>query len=503
MALAHLTSPPASRAAHFLRCVEETFHAALLVGAIATPLNSWWAAEELVAGLNDCGARVLFVDPERAELLAPHRGRITDVAHMITAGGVGDLSLEVLIGVTEDWAGLAFEGLADVSIRADDDAAIFYTSGTSGRARGVVMTHRNIISAIWNTAACKARSLMRAGIVPPQPSPDDPQPVSLVSTPFFHATATVTGLIPAHLTGARLVLQRKFDAGEALELIRREGVTQLGGVPTIVQRLIAHPDCRPDDLAKVDFVGYGGAPSGPDLVEDIARTFPRAMPAYGWGMTETCATTTLNVGADYMARPGSAGAAAPPVRLRIVDDAGEPVADGLVGELEAFGPNNARGYWNAPKETAQTFREGWVRSGDLAVRDAEGFITLVDRKKDMIIRGGENVFSIEVETALTSHVDVLEAGVVGLPHPTLGESVAAVVQLRPGVVPDLALEEALRFHLAARIAAFKLPARITFTSAPLPRNANGKMLKSELKAMFEESDNDHAETGQTAQFRRA
>lgn len=477
------------------------FHAAMLVGAVATPLNAWWTGEELAQGLADCGARLAIVDPERAALIRATRAETPALEHILTARATSattsEAQLEDLIGGARDWAYLSDAAPPAIPLDADDPAAIMYTSGTSGRARGVVATHRNIISAIWNTAACKARSFLREGRRPPEPSIEDPPQVSLMSTPLFHATACFTGLIPAQLSGAKLVFQRKFDAGAALKLIQDEGVTQLGGVPTIVEMLIDHPDRPKTDLSSVKMVGYGGAPSSPDLAARIKDVFPFAAPANGWGMTETCATITLNYGEDYALRPDSAGAPAPAARIRVVDEAGAPLGVGEVGELEASGPNTARRYWNDPEAAAQTFADGWVRTGDLATIDEEGFLRIVDRKKDMIIRGGENIYSIEVETALATHPDVAEAGVVGLPHPSLGEIIAAVVHLRPDATPGPALDDALRLHVAARLAAFKVPARFNFTRAPLPRNANGKILKADLKAMFEDGGDDQRrqETG--------
>ena len=212
-------------------------------------------------------------------------------------------------------------------------------------------------------------------------------------------------------------------------------------------------------------------------------------------MTETCATCTLNLGEDYVLRPGSAGAPAPSVQLRIVDGDGQVLPPEQVGELEASGPNVARDYWKDETATSETFHDGWVRTGDLAYIDEDGFLFLVDRKKDIIIRGGENIYSAELEDALYAHPDVMDASVVGLPHATLGEVVGAVVQLRPGAQAGVAMDDDLRRHVGSKLAAFKVPAKIKFLTEPLPRNANGKILKSQLREMFEETPSDGQETG--------
>ena len=476
------------------------FHAALIIGAVVTPMNAWWSEEELTAGLTDSGAKVVIVDPERHLMLTAVRQNCTQLQHVIVArsedGTANDPRMESIIGPANAWKDLADSAMPDVALSPDAPAAIMYTSGTSaGASKGVVATHRNAISAIWNTAACKARSYLRKGQRPPEPSPEDPPQISLMSTPLFHATACFTGLVPAHLTGARLIFQRKFDAGEALRIIQREGVTQLGGVPAIVWQLIEHPDRPAYDLSGVQLVGYGGAPSSPELVKRIADVFPNAAPGNGWGMTETCATCTLNLGEDYVLRPGSAGAPAPSVQLRIVDGDGQVLPPEQVGELEASGPNVARDYWKDETATSETFHDGWVRTGDLAYIDEDGFLFLVDRKKDIIIRGGENIYSAELEDALYAHPDVMDASVVGLPHTTLGEVVGAVVQLRPGAQAGVAMDDDLRRHVGSKLAAFKVPAKIKFLTEPLPRNANGKILKSQLREMFEETPSDGQETG--------
>ncbi|MEQ9315032.1 MAG: AMP-binding protein, partial [Henriciella sp.] len=234
-------------------------------------------------------------------------------------------------------------------------------------------------------------------------------------------------------------------------------------------------------LSSIQVVSYGGAPSAPELVSTIKKRFPEAAPGNGWGMTETCATATLNIGEDYVNRPNSAGAPPKAVELKIVGPDGKTLPAGEVGELWCKSPSNCKAYWNRPEATAETFRDGWVVTGDLARLDDEGFLYLVDRAKDMLIRGGENIYCIEVESALYDHPAVMDASVVGIPHKVLGEEVGAVVQLKPG---KSVTQDELRAHVASQLAAFKVPVEIQFQTDPLPRNANGKILKPELRERF-------------------
>lgn len=458
------------------------FFAIVATGAICVPLNAWWSPQELAYGVNDSGARVLIVDRQRHDRLAGEYGAMPGLEQVIVARARVPLSgierrLEDVIGDCAAYATLPEVPLPDVAIAPDDPATIFYTSGTTGRPKGALGTHRNLSTNILSAAYVAARSYLRRGEMPPEPQPK----VGLLVIPFFHVTACSASLMGALAGGTTLVLMRKWDAGEALKLIERERVQVTGGVPTIAWQLLEHPDRANHDLSSLEVVQYGGAPSAPDLVRRIFEVFG-ALPGNGWGMTETMATVTQHVGEDYLARPTSCGAPVPVADLKIVGSDGvteQPV--GEVGELWARGPMIVRGYWNAPEETAQTFVDGWVRTGDLARLDEEGFCTIVDRAKDIIIRGGENIYSIEVEDVLYAHPSVTDAALVGVPDRVLGEVPAAVVHLCPGCE---ASEAELQDFVRARLAAFKVPVMVRFSDTVLPRNANGKILKSELRQMF-------------------
>jgi acyl-CoA synthetase (AMP-forming)/AMP-acid ligase II len=303
----------------------------------------------------------------------------------------------------------------------------------------------------------------------------------LLVIPMFHVTACSASMIPTIQAGHKIILLHKWDTVKAFEVIEREKINATGGVPFIAWQLIEHPDREKYDLSSIDAISYGGAPSAPELVSKIYEIFG-AFPGNGWGMTETMATVTSHVAEDYLNRPDSCGPAVAVSDLKIMSEDGmTELPVGAVGELWARGPQIVKGYWNRPDATAETFVDGWVRTGDLARVDDEGFCFIVDRAKDMIIRGGENIYSSEVENILYEHPAVTDAALVGIPHQTLGEEPAAVVHLAPGMT---ATEEELREYVSERLAKFKVPVKIIFTQDTLPRNANGKILKRDLKALF-------------------
>lgn len=463
------------------------FYAALSLGAIATPMNSWWTGDELEYGLSFAEVKLAVMDGQIYERIRDRVDALDDLETILIARDQEDergdprvKPLEGIIGGANDWARLEDIGLPDTDIAPDDDATIMYTSGTTGKPKGALASHRAVVSNMFNSLHCQARMFLRKGEEVPEPDPDNPR-ATLLAVPFFHATGAFAILIPTMLSGGKIVSMYKWDAGEALPIIERERITAVGGVPAIAWQLLEHPDRDKYDLSTIAAISYGGAPSAPELVSTIKKRFPEAAPGNGWGMTETCATATLNIGEDYVNRPNSAGAPPPAVELKICDPDGNTMPAGEVGELWCKGPSNCKRYWNRPEATAETYRDGWVVTGDLARLDEEGFLYLVDRAKDMLIRGGENVYCIEVESALYDHPAVMDAAVVGIPHKVLGEEVGAVVQLKPG---KSASEDELRAHVASQLAAFKVPVEIQFETEPLPRNANGKILKPELRARF-------------------
>ena len=458
------------------------FFAITSLGAVAVPLNAWWTGGELAYGLADSGAKLLIADGERHERLLAHYADLPGVAAVLVARATTPLDghatrLEEVIGTPHDWATLPDASLPAAEIAPDDDATIFYTSGTTGAPKGAVGTHRSILTNILSSGFSTARAYVRRGEVPPEASPR----VALTVIPMFHVTACSAHMMGSIATGSTTIFMRRWDTVRAMEIIERERVSLTGGVPTIAWQLLEHPDRDRYDLSSLEAIAYGGAPSAPELVRRIHEEFG-ALPANGWGMTETTATVTHHGGEDYLNRPDSAGPPVAVADLRIMDADGaveRPVGD--VGELWAKGPMVARAYWNRAEASAATFVDGWVRTGDLARVDDEGFLFIVDRAKDMVIRGGENIYSIEVENVLYAHPAVTDAALVGIPHRTLGEEPAAVVHLAPG---EHASEAELQQWVRDRLAAFKVPVAIRFSESTLPRNANGKVLKTELRALF-------------------
>lgn len=460
------------------------FFAVVSIGAIVVPLNAWWTAGELEYGIDDSGARLLFVDDERYQRLKAHGAAVPALERMIvsrasTALDDGAARLEDLIGTPGAYAMLPDAPLPTVAIAPDDEATIFYTSGTTGHPKGALGTHRNMTTNIMSSGYNAARSLLRRGEEIPAPTPR----VTLTVIPLFHVTACSAGMMGCIAAGSSLIFMRKWDTVRAMEIIEREKVNITGGVPTIAWQILEHPDRSKYDLSSLEAIAYGGAPSAPELVKRIHTEFG-ALPGNGWGMTETMATVTGHSSEDYLNRPTSAGPPVPVADLKIMDEEGVnelPVGD--VGELWARGPMIVKGYWNKPEATAATFIDGWVRTGDLARVDEEGFVYIVDRAKDMIIRGGENIYSSEVENVLYAHPAVTDCALIGIPHRTLGEEPAAVVHLAPGME---ASEAELQAWVRERLAIFKTPVAIRFVHETLPRNANGKILKKDLKILFED-----------------
>ena len=409
------------------------FFAAVSIGAIMVPLNAWWTGGELEYGLADSGAKVLICDDERHHRLVEHYTALPNIEHVLVARAAEPLGgkvtrLEDVIGTPHDWASLPEVALPDAQIAPDDDATIFYTSGTTGAPKGALGTHRNLTSNIMSGGYAAARSFLRRG----EPIPDPTPRTSLTVIPMFHVTACSAGMMGAIASGSTIIFMRKWEPVRAMEIIEREQVNVTGGVPTIAWQLIEHPDRHKYDLSSLEAIAYGGAPSAPELVKRIYTEFG-ALPGNGWGMTETMATVTSHSSEDYLNRPTSAGPPVPVADLEIrADDGTTVLPTGEVGELWARGPMIVKGYWNKPEATRETFIDGWVRTGDLARLDEEGFCYIVDRAKDMVIRGGENIYSTEVENCLYEHPAVTDCAIIGIPHRTLGEEPAAIVHLAPG-----------------------------------------------------------------------
>ncbi|MFI7341771.1 class I adenylate-forming enzyme family protein [Streptomyces sp. NPDC050085] len=454
------------------------FWAAQLAGLVAVPLNAWWTAAECAYALDDCRPGVLVVDGERYDRVAPWLASTAERPWTLVCHEEGRAVAGERVERYADLpAADPLLGPPDVDVLPGHDATILYTSGTTGRPKGAVATHHAHIGAITNPRYFAALSALGRGLVPGQA----PVLPGLMTFPFFHVAA-FTGFYAAMAVGGTLVLLRKWDADKALAAIREHGVGSFGGVPTTALQLLARAEELGDDLPTLTMFNTGGAAAPPDLVARLtARHGERIEPRNGYGLTETLGGVTANFGAQYRSWPGSVGKPAPAVEARIAGPGGEALPDGAVGELWLRGQCVIRGYWEDPAATEAAFTpDGWFRTGDLAVL-SEGRVSVVDRIKDMVVRGGENVYCVEVEAALHDHPDVLEAAVVGVPHPVLGEEVAALIRLRQGSAVD---PDTLRAFVGKSLAGFKVPEHVLLQEGELPRNATGKVLKREVRRRF-------------------
>ena len=450
------------------------FWATIALGAVAVPLNAWWTGAELEYGIADSGAKVIVVDGERWDRL---RERFADLG---LRGAIVSRYKGELPAGTERWEDL--RGTLDrsapmpaVEILPEDYATILYTSGTTGAPKGALATHRNHCTNIMNTMFMGVLGLEMAGapIAPPST-----QSASLQVFPFFHIGG-LTGMYVAAAFGSKLVLMYKWDVERAIELIAKERITSTSLVPMLLRQVLESPLLDTVNNEALAGIASGGAPVPPDLIRRMQDRFDsRVSPANGYGLTETTSAIVINAGGEYFDHPQSIGRPVLGADIRIVAEDGHECAPGEVGELWIRGPNIVKGYWNKPDATAAAFTDGWFHSGDLGHWDDDGFLYVVDRLKDVVIRGGENVYSAEVEAVLFEHPAIADVAIVGLPHAVYGEEVAAVVELKPGSAVSAA---ELQEFVAGRLARFKVPSRIVFRDEPLPRTATGKVLKRDLR----------------------
>ncbi|MFW2853295.1 class I adenylate-forming enzyme family protein [Sphingomonas sp. TX0543] len=473
---------PGDRVAIAMRNYPEwllVYWACVSIGVAAVGMNAWWTGEEMAYALADSRPKVMFLDAER---LARFNER-PELAGTVTLVGVRvpDSALRASPQITT-WAQVAAHGgeMPDAAVDPDDDACIFYTSGTTGFPKGAQLTHRGCLTNLFNimfAGASTALAMQRAtGIAPPAEPPAPP--VTLLTTPLFHVTANNCGSYATTAAGGKLVLMYRWDAGEALRLIERERVSSMSGVPTMARELINHPDFAATDTSSLVALSGGGAQVPPDLVLKIEAQVSSARPSTGYGMTETCGIITSVAGDFFVDKPDSAGPPMPSFEAKCVDDDGNEVPQGAIGELWVKGAAVIKGYINRPEATAATITDGWLHTGDIARIDEDGFIFVVDRKKDMVLRGGENVYCAEVEAGIYRHPAIAECCVFGIPDERLGEEVGAAVVLKQGESITL---DALRDHCSVLMARHKVPRHIWLLDEALPRNASGKFLKREVR----------------------
>ena len=453
--------------------------AAISVGAAVVGMNSWWTRPEIEFALGDCEPVALIVDGERLERLGPAR----DDVPLIVTRHRGELPATAWRWDAVADPAAAPDALPDADIDPDDDALIFYTSGTTGTPKGAQLTHRavvhNLLNMIFVTACSDAAQARRRARSGDGGAPAEAPPVvAMLPVPLFHVTGCNCVLHTVTIAGGRLVMMYRWDAAEALRLIEREGVSVFTGVPSMSRELLQHPDWERTDTSSLRSMGGGGAAIPTDLVRRIDDGLSEGRPGVGYGLTETAGVATAIGNEFFVANPSSVGPLVPCMEARVVDEEGATLDPGCRGELLLRGPNVMKGYLNRPDATAEAIVDGWFRTGDIAEIDAAGWISIKDRIKDVVIRGGENVHCSEVEDAIYELDSVAEAAVFGLPDERLGEEVAAAVVLVAGAQLDQA---GLIAHLDGRLARFKHPRHVWFLDEALPRNANGKFLKRELR----------------------
>lgn len=447
------------------------------VGGISVSLNAWWIAEELKYALSDSETTVVIVDGERLDRLSDELLHEVGVRHAVVVRGDARLGTTAWTDAVSDTAA----ELPEVDIAPDDDATILYTSGTTGFPKGAVGSNRNHVTNVWNGLFRAAQNAALADPNAPKPAVKR-QPTALWTFPFFHI-AGVTGVSVAPATGGALVTQYKWDPAEALRLIEKHKVTQISGVPAVIRSLLEHPDYDKHDLSSLSTISQGGSPVPPDSIARIQSDFSgKVSPTNGYGLTETTSAVVGNAGKAYFGKKDSVGQPMIGTDIRIVDEQGNDLATGQIGEVWIQSPMNVRGYWNKPEATEKSFTNGWFHSGDAGYVDEDGFLFVVDRIKDMVIRGGENVYCAEVEAMVFEHESVADCAVFGVPHPTLMEEVALVVVPKDG--HGVQSTDALVAHLRSRLASFKVPAHVFWTNDPLPRNATGKVLKKDLRDTY-------------------
>ena len=444
----------------------EAFWACTLGGFVSVPLNGLWTRPELSYAIEHSEMVCCFVDEKRHGVV----DGLLDAPAFIPLGSVNGLETSA-----------TSEPAAPYPLTEDDGLSLFYTSGTTGRPKGAMIDHRGIVANLQNLVYFTIRSRILSATPRRAPGEVRRQNISLLAVPLFHVTGCHASMVVSLVFGNQVVLfpPQAFDPVLAMQMIEDHRVTTFVGVPTLMARILDVPEFADFDISSLTNVGFGGAAVSPDLAMRTRAALGQLESfSNGYGLTETNAAVIGNYGVEYERRPDSVGKPAPNVDVAIVDVRGQQLPSGERGEVVIGGPMLMAGYWRDPDATAGAVQDGWFHTGDIGVVDGDGYVSVVDRIKDVVIRGGENVYSAEVEHVIESHPDVVEAAVIGVAHPDLGEEVKAIV-VANGPVDGPVLADYCR----QRIAAFKVPTHWEFREMPLPRNAAGKILKPELRGV--------------------
>ncbi len=444
-----------------------TFWATISLGAIAVGLNGWWVADEIMFGIEDSEPKLLIGDKKRLARL----------------DGV-DVSVPIIMMETdfEDLSSYDVKAeLPPVSIAEDDPACILYTSGTTGRPKGAVQTHRNIV-ALLGLQIYHGLRLMQIRNLEPAASP-----ATLLTSPLFHVSGLHAGAVIALATGIKTVMMEgRFDPVKAMRLMVKEGITAWSPMGTLAHRVVDHPDVNKYDFSGITNIGTGGAPISKELQDKLNQVFANASDsaAIGYGLTESTALATINYGKLFKDKPNSSGKPLPTIKVEIRDESGNPVGENVDGEIYIGGPLIMLEYWRRPEETKKTILPGrWLATGDIGKMDEDGHLIINSRARDLILRGSENIYPVEIEHRLAAHPKVKEIAVIGVDHKELGQEVKAVVVLMNGATVS---QEELSDWVKEKLAYFKVPAHWEIRNEELPRNAMGKVMKHLLDS---EEDN--------------